>query len=94
MLMLGAATPKSRAMVGRAVARMVASSCSMNIALATIRAMKRKLSGFDTGAETSVMGSTVDDRGPVRVPHADCGQSLSIFENHEVRQALRVVIGP
>ncbi len=43
MLMAGALTPKSRAMVGRAVASTVASSCSMNMALATIRAIVRKL---------------------------------------------------
>ncbi|GES44340.1 hypothetical protein RsS62_35920 [Rhizobium dioscoreae] len=42
MLMAGALTPKSLAMVGRAVASTVASSCSMNIALATISATTRK----------------------------------------------------
>jgi len=54
MLMAGGLTPKSRAMVGSAVASTVASSCSMNMALATIRAMVRKLGS--AGAETA--GST------------------------------------
>jgi len=43
MLIDGALTPKSRAMVGSAVARTVASSCSINMALATIIATTRKL---------------------------------------------------
>ncbi len=43
MLIAGAVTWKSCAMVGRAVARTVASNCSMNMALATIRAIVRKL---------------------------------------------------
>jgi hypothetical protein len=41
--MYSGATLKLRAMVGRAVARMVESSCSMNIALAMIRAVVLKL---------------------------------------------------
>ena len=41
--MLGAVTPKSRAMVGSAVVSTVASSCSMNMALAMMSAMVRKL---------------------------------------------------
>ncbi len=41
MLMAGALTPKSRAIVGSAVARTVASSCSMNIALAMMSAIVR-----------------------------------------------------
>ena len=43
MLIAGARTPKSRAMVGSAVASTVASSCSMNSAHAMIRAIVRKL---------------------------------------------------
>ena len=39
---LGADTPSSRAMLGKAVARMVLSSISMNSAAPTIRAMVRK----------------------------------------------------
>ena len=39
---LGADTPSSRAMLGRAVASTVPSSCSMNMAAPTIRAMVRK----------------------------------------------------
>ncbi len=42
MLIAGGLTLKSRAIVGRAVARTVASSCSMNIELATISAIVRK----------------------------------------------------
>jgi hypothetical protein len=41
MLMAGAPTWKSRAMVGRAVASTVASSCSMKIAQAMISEMTR-----------------------------------------------------
>ncbi len=43
MLIDGALTSKSRAIVGKAVARIVASSCSMNMALATMSAIVRKL---------------------------------------------------
>ena len=39
---LGAETPSSCAMLGRAVASTVPSSCSMNMAAPTIRAMVRK----------------------------------------------------
>jgi hypothetical protein len=39
---LGADTPNSRAMLGKAVASTVPSNCSMNMAAPTIRAMVRK----------------------------------------------------
>src|SRR5579871_6942553 len=53
--MCGAVTPKSRAMVGKAVASTVPSSCSMNIALATMSAIVRKLTLLGS---TDALGAT------------------------------------
>src|SRR6478672_2526666 len=54
---LGAETPNSRAMLGSAVASTVPSSCSMNMAAPTIRAMVRK---WGLGAPDSGMTLPAD----------------------------------
>ncbi len=58
-LIEGAATSKSLAMVGKAVARIVASSCSISIALATMRAMIRKLLFASSDAFCSLVDVSV-----------------------------------
>ena len=63
MLIAGAETLKSRAMVGSAVARIVASSCSMNMAEATISAMVRKLRTVVAGAAVGMDAAALDEGG-------------------------------
>ena len=56
---LGADTPSSCAMLGRAVARTVPSSCSMNMAAPTIRAMVRKWGRAGSGMTYTAWGHPV-----------------------------------
>ena len=81
MLIAGAETLKSRAIVGNAVARIVASSCSMNIAEATISAMVRKLRAVAAGeadaVETGADAAALDEGGMRRAfGHNEAGASM------------------